>query len=397
MKKIVLISIIIDNKVLMVNSSQSSYSWDFPGGQISAGEKITEAANNYFYRKTGYKLKIIGINKIYNCIDNGGKQTLVFNLAGKLDSGKINPNNHKVRWISTGIINQMDDSKLKNSVLTKKIVSDNEELKPVPISLIEDLSLNEKLRYDKIKNMPNFLKNGNFPLKLFIGSSLVIFFLLLSVAIIANIRFNPARNKNTMINADKYYLNKHYQDGDELVTKVPNLKDMLAGPIITTIDPNFGSKNSNNTIVEFSDFQCKYCQEQEQIFRSAVVKHKLRLIWKDAPDSKISSPSYQAAIAARCADKQNNFWPYHDRLFADKNLLNRNGFIQIAKELKLDTVAFSTCLDKMETKSLVDDNIKEANALDIKGIPFVYVNNQEIMGQITADDLENIIKTQTNK
>jgi protein-disulfide isomerase len=54
-------------------------------------------------------------------------------------------------------------------------------------------------------------------------------------------------------------------------------------------------------------------------------------------------------------------------------------------------------MDSGRTKQLINDNIEEANALAITGIPFFYINNQEIMGETTYDELERIVKIELNK
>ena len=71
--------------------------------------------------------------------------------------------------------------------------------------------------------------------------------------------------------------------------------------------------------------------------------------------------------------------------------------INIAKDLSLDIPDYKKCLDSDKVKELLKDNIDEANALDINGIPFVYINNQEVMGEIDLESLEKIIKIELNK
>ena len=44
-----------------------------------------------------------------------------------------------------------------------------------------------------------------------------------------------------------------------------------------------------------------------------------------------------------------------------------------------------------------NDNIEEANVLDITGVPFIYVNKQEIMGEVGLDDLKRMIELELAK
>jgi protein-disulfide isomerase len=246
--------------------------------------------------------------------------------------------------------------------------------------------------------MINFFKKPEFSSRLFVVSSLLAFVILgffyLYLSLIANYKPNTVESA-----ADRYYLNTDYSPSDPLITKNPSLKDMLAGPIISSLDPAVGVSNAPVAIVEFSDFTCSYCQKQEQIIKKILENYKdrVKLLWKDYPDSDINSISYKAAVAARCAGEQKAFWPYHDLLFAKEAKLNETAFLEIAGLLKLNKNKFAECLASGRTKKLINDNIEEANALAITGVPFIYINNQEVMGETTYEDLEKIVKIELGK
>ena len=247
-------------------------------------------------------------------------------------------------------------------------------------------------------------KKPNFPTAFFVAASLAtfilfaIFFFIIKINFPSNFRRSPLQETATR-QSGKYYLNKNYSEGDLLITKVPNLKDILTGPIITDLDPNLGAKNAPITIVEFSDFECDFCHEQEQMLKQILDKYqnKIRLIWKDYPESNEDSISFQAAIAARCAEKQNQFWAFHDLLYQNSNNLTRLKFLNFADQLDLNRAKFVRCLDNDNIKQLIKNNIKEANALNIKGVPCIYVNDQEVMEEISFEELRRIVEIELNK
>jgi len=234
--------------------------------------------------------------------------------------------------------------------------------------------------------------------KLFIIGSLLVVLLLIFVFIFAIMSQYRSEIRKKVFLPDKYYFKENKQADDPYITRNPNLRDILAGPIISVADPIMGDERAPVVIVEYSDFICEYCAEQEQLLKKIVsdYKYKVRLIWKDYPELDQDSASYQAAIAGRCAQEQEQFWPYHDLLYEYHDRLNLETFIEIAEILKLDVKEFSACLLSDEIKNLIEDNIAEANALDITGIPFVYVNSQEIMGRIEYDDLKKIVEIELN-
>lgn len=247
----------------------------------------------------------------------------------------------------------------------------------------------------KIKINP--FKKSKFPIALFIAASFIalgllpIFFLSLKSML--------AKNNNSV--KQKYsapYLLKdeaqEYDSSDPFITKVPQLKDIITKPIVNGDDPAIGNENALVTIVEFSDFECGFCQKQEKILKQILENfgNKVKLIWKDYPESEFSSPSFQAAVAARCASQQNEFWPYHDLLFSKNGDFSKKTFIDLAEKLKLKLDEFKECLINNDAKILIQNNIKEANALNITGVPFIYVNDREIMGEVSYEELKGIIE-----
>lgn len=242
--------------------------------------------------------------------------------------------------------------------------------------------------------MFEFLKKPKFRTALFIFSSLTVFFILLIFYLIlannnSSIKFQERTDSN-------YFDDNNYRSG-KLVQKVPDLGDILTGPIISSIDPSLGEIDSQVAIVYFADFECDFCRKQEKILQEIFGKYsdQVKLIWKDYPESNQESISYKSAVAARCAQEQDGFWEYHDQLFLAPNLSD-NIFLEIAEKLDLSKRKFEKCLEGTGAPKLVDDNIEEANALDINGVPFIYVNSQEIMGQISYEDLEKIVEIEIN-
>ncbi|MFH0923413.1 MAG: thioredoxin domain-containing protein, partial [Candidatus Falkowbacteria bacterium] len=133
----------------------------------------------------------------------------------------------------------------------------------------------------------------NFPTKLFVAASLATFVLFAFVWFFVKTNLIANNSGKQAGSNDQYYLNENYEDKDPFITKVPDLKDMLAGPIISQLDPALGSDNAPITIVEFSDYECEFCQKQEQALKQIIDKYegKIKLIWKDYPEKDENSIS----------------------------------------------------------------------------------------------------------
>lgn len=87
--------------------------------------------------------------------------------------------------------------------------------------------------------------------------------------------------------------------------------------------PMKGNANATVTLIEFSDYECPFCerhftQTESQINRDYVDTGKIKFYYRDYPLSQIHPGAQKAAEAARCAGDQNKYWEYHDALFQNQ-------------------------------------------------------------------------------
>ncbi len=78
-----------------------------------------------------------------------------------------------------------------------------------------------------------------------------------------------------------------------------------------------GSDNAKVTIIEYSDFQCPFCQRSFTTMNQILTDYegKVRLVYKHLPIASIHPNAQKAAESAECAGEQKKFWEYHDELF----------------------------------------------------------------------------------
>lgn len=242
--------------------------------------------------------------------------------------------------------------------------------------------------------MLNFFKKPQFPTKLFIVASMAIFIMFIASLLMFKAVVRNGSGQNYSVNHRNAVKKSVFND--PFITKVPRLKDLIKKPIITDADPMLGEKNSKVNVVVYSDFKCAFCKEQEQTIKNLIAKNPkdVSLIWKDYPENSVKSASYQAALAARCAQEQGRFWEYHDLLFKNSSDQSNDLFSRLAAEINLNLADFNSCLSEKKTAKLVDNDIAEADALEITGVPFIYANDKEIMGQAGLEELEEMVKNE---
>ncbi len=170
----------------------------------------------------------------------------------------------------------------------------------------------------------------------------------------------------------------------------------LSVPTVTVVDPQVGPKDAVVTIVNFGDYQCPSCADLDASLATLRQEfpNDLRIVWKDMPNTSVHDEALNAAIAARCAGEQKQFWPYHQLLMQNSVQLGNDLYLALADNLQLRTNAFSRCLEDQTTLPLVQRSFDEGVALDIAATPTIYVNGERYTGDLTESELRHAIEAQ---
>jgi protein-disulfide isomerase len=162
----------------------------------------------------------------------------------------------------------------------------------------------------------------------------------------------------------------------------PPAGEAVDGPIVRT---NYsladgmalGPASAPLTIEVWSDYQCPSCQRfvttwENSIIDKYVATGQVRLVYRDF--AFIGAESADAAVAARCAGNQGQYWPFHDYLFANQNGENRGWFSSgrlqsIAQSLGLDLDAFNGCRADPAIGQAVGAETMAGRAAGVAGTP----------------------------
>lgn len=157
--------------------------------------------------------------------------------------------------------------------------------------------------------------------------------------------------------------------------------------------PSLGPADAPITIVEFSDFQCPFCKRfHEETYQALLESYpgQIRFVYRNLPLTSIHPDAMSAAVASLCADEQNVYWDFHDKLFSGE-LLNRNVYTQYASELNLDTDKFSACLDSGKFDDFISQDMDFALNLGVQSTPTFFINGLAIVGAQPLSSFQNLI------
>ena len=147
-----------------------------------------------------------------------------------------------------------------------------------------------------------------------------------------------------------------------------------------------GSKEAPLTIVEFTDYQCPFCQRFHttsfvELKKNYIDTGKVRFYSRDMP-LDFHPNAMRAAEAARCASEQGQFWQLRDVMGANPNNLDMDSLVTDATNLKMDVNAFRTCVASEKYKEAVQTDVLEAMKIGASGTPTF------VVGKSTPDGVD---------
>jgi len=162
------------------------------------------------------------------------------------------------------------------------------------------------------------------------------------------------------------------------------------------------SPDKKNVLIEYSDFQCPACKNFHdflQEFESSSsanfpITKKVTLIFRHFP-LQIHSASMDAAYAAEAAALQGRFWEMDDQLFGKQDIWStstnqRQNFINMASEIKLDIEKFKSDMDSKVVKNKVQADLASGNKAEINSTPTFFLNGNKIE-LTTLDEFKKLL------
>lgn len=147
-------------------------------------------------------------------------------------------------------------------------------------------------------------------------------------------------------------------------------------------DPAYGPDDAAVTIIEFSDYQCPFCKRWHDEVWSFIKEEygdQVRLVYRDfpLPNHPEAKP---AALAANCADEQDQYWVYHQLLFQDLASLGNDLYLAYAQQAGLDVTAFSQCLSENRYLEEIEADAAYAKKMGVSSTPTFFVNGIPMIG-----------------
>jgi protein-disulfide isomerase len=186
----------------------------------------------------------------------------------------------------------------------------------------------------------------------------------------------------------------------------------------TTIDPNLppmkaegyllGSPTAPVEVIEFADFECPGCGQfstltEPDVRTKLVNTGKVRMRYIDFP-LPMHRNTWDASLAAACANDQGKFWEMHDQIFQNQDRWNgeatsrpRPVLADMAKSLGLDMSKYDDCMKSEKYRAKVQSHLQEAERRGVQQTPTFVIGGKMVPGAIPYDAFKKLIDEELAK
>jgi protein-disulfide isomerase len=144
-------------------------------------------------------------------------------------------------------------------------------------------------------------------------------------------------------------------------------------------------RGSGPQVVVFSDFQCPACARVAPMVEQLADDGSATLVYRYFPLTTIHANAEAAARAAEAARRQDRFWPFHDLLFSSQAQWSDLP----PDEVSLDVSTWQA--DLVAAADVVQADMAEAQRLQLRGTPTIFIEGQLYRGTLSLDGLRSVL------
>lgn len=163
---------------------------------------------------------------------------------------------------------------------------------------------------------------------------------------------------------------------------------------------SLGSESTPVVVSVWGDYQCPDSRTfvlgpERQLVETFVKNGQAWLVWYDFPF--LGQESYWAAEAAEAAGDQGRYWDYHNLLYREQGGMNSGAFapenlLRFAEAIGLDLDDFARDIQSGRPAERVAAQKRRGEEIGISSTPTVFVNDQQLPGIPTFDELSAAIQ-----
>ncbi len=177
----------------------------------------------------------------------------------------------------------------------------------------------------------------------------------------------------------------------------------LTVPAPSGSDHIVGSPTAPIVMIEYSDFECPYCQLIYPELKDIVNNSNGQVAWvmRDFPLYQIHPQAESSANAAECIAGQlgnKGWWEFTDTIFADQTKMAPGYYRTLAQQFGANMTQYDSCIAASTYQSKIDTDEAQAESAGGQGTPFTIIYNTKthlsvpVSGAVPEAQIEAAIK-----
>ncbi|MGF1469091.1 MAG: DsbA family protein [Sandaracinaceae bacterium] len=148
--------------------------------------------------------------------------------------------------------------------------------------------------------------------------------------------------------------------------------------------PVKGNRNALVTIIEFSEFQCPFCNRVQPTLAQIEERYgdDVRIVFKHnpLPFHPNAMPAAEAAMEVLSQRGPEAFWRFHDLAFENQSELNPDNLERWAQEVGVNMSQYRAAMEDHRHRSRIEEDQELARSLGASGTPSFFINGKNLRG-----------------
>lgn len=167
----------------------------------------------------------------------------------------------------------------------------------------------------------------------------------------------------------------------------------VGAKLIRDIDPSRdhirGNPNAPLTLVEYGDYECPFCSRATGAIDEVreYFGDQLCYVWRHLPLEKVHPRAMDAALAAEAAGLQGKYFEMGKIMFQFQDYLEWEHLYRYADSVGCDIRQFDEDLQSSKVLHRVEDDVQDAELMDLQSVPTFFVNGKRHKGPWDAASL----------
>ena len=155
--------------------------------------------------------------------------------------------------------------------------------------------------------------------------------------------------------------------------------------------PVFGNKAGSIIVVEFFDYNCKFCKQVSPVFEEVIDTYNVRRIYKEFPILSMESVEVSSISQAIMNSNPDLYEEFHSALYAVEGIKNKDSALRVVKELGLNPEEIEEIAQSESNMQILQDNSILAQRLNLTGTPAFIIGSTILRGAPTIETFEELL------